>query len=298
MFLFGETCLAQDYPIPAEGAEWFDTEIEFLTILNSRSTQRYEATGDTIIDSSTYTKIIRTEEIGYYFIGPCDFNIVHHKTNNYIGAIRTNIDQQVLFVPAGDTISNLIYDFSVDVGDSIVIDVIDSQCTFLVTSIDSIVITNDSRKLISLMGMDCLKEQWIEGIGSTFGFFATWFQRYWEFYDYALTCYFENNIQIYPERVTGCNLCDILTNTNGIQTRHSITINPNPLLKESRILYPNEIQPIRINVYTIEGRLVYSKDIIDNQNISINRDMFDSGILILELIDSKYYSFKKKFIAL
>ena len=108
----------------------------------------------------------------------------------------------------------------------------------------------------------------------------------------------ENGIQIYPERGTGCNLCDILTNTNGIYTRHSITIIPNPLLKESRILYPSEIHPILINVYSVEGRLVYSKDIKDDQNISINRDMFDHGIFILELIDNQNNSFKKKFIAL
>jgi hypothetical protein len=224
--------------------------------------------------------------------------IVHHKTNNYIGAIRTNIDRQVLFVPDGDTIINLIYDFSVDVGDSIIIDGIGSQYTFLVVSIDSILITNNYRKRISLMGINYLHEEWIEGIGSTFGLLATWFNRHWEFYDYGLTCYMENGIQIYPERGTGCNLCDILTNTNGIYTRHSITIIPNPLLKESRILYPSEIHPILINVYSVEGRLVYSKDIKDDQNISINRDMFDHGIFILELIDNQNNSFKKKFIAL
>jgi hypothetical protein len=140
VFISCNHCFSQKYTIPAPGAVWLDAEFDHLSVMGNSYTQQFEPTGDTTINSVKYTKIIRTGYANYYLTGPCSFDIGHKATNNYTGAIRTGENQCVFFIPDGDTTENLIYDFSVSTGDSVLLEGFHESYYAYIEDIDSIFI--------------------------------------------------------------------------------------------------------------------------------------------------------------
>jgi hypothetical protein len=297
IFICYNPCFSQQYPIPADGAVWLDTEFDDISVMGNSFTQQYEPSGDTIINSIQYTKIRRTGWANYYLIGPCSFNIGRGLTNDYKGAIRTDKNEQVYFIYNGDTTENLIYDFSVTTGDSVLMDGFYQQYYAHIENIDSILIGSDYRKRVTLKGIFYLDDQWIEGIGSIYGLFAT-SDRNWEFTSYELTCFKENNIILYKASDSECDRCNIVTSTDDPYNYLYINIYPNPIIDKSQIVYPEEIRILKLIVYDLTGRIVYSSTAHDLESIFIDRENLSQGVLLLELIDNNHNTYKKKIIVL
>jgi len=296
IFYFSNPCFSQQYPIPAEGAVWLDTEYDLISILGYTYTQQFEPIGDTIINSIQYSKLIRTGYANYYLTGPCSFSIGRILTNNYKGAIRTDENEHVYFVPEGDTTENLIYDFSVAPGDSVFIKGFYEQYYAYIQYIDSVLIGSSYRKRINLKG-NYSYDHWIEGIGSVNVSFPTSFQN-WEFRSYELTCYKEYNAVLYKSSDSECDRCNIVTNIDNQYNYPCINIIPNPITERSQIVYPAEIRIKSLNIYDLAGRIVYSAVPHDTELIFIDRKNLKQGVLILEIIDSKQNAYRKRIISL
>lgn len=163
LLLFPILASAQTYhPLVKENAVWRDyyEDINLVTELN-----QYVIQGDTIIDSTNYKKLYN-----------CDYSPSLISNKILVGGIREDSTKKVyvilrcsaliqgLWLPNGD--EHLIYDFSLNVGDSIKkpIWINNSDSIMTVTSIDSVLIGNSYRKRWTL---DEFIEPYkcIEGIG-------------------------------------------------------------------------------------------------------------------------------------
>ncbi len=204
---------SQAYPIPAIGAEWNNTIIQTATLGPTQGTSRIEINGDTIINDIAYSKLFTTWGSSYYQTGQCEFDLFGSGLiNRYEGAIRTDENYKVSYFPQGETDSIILYDFSLSVGDSVLISESNNPYYAYVLEIDTILIADNPRKQLTMKGMYGWDDIWIEGIGSLYGLLTTEF-RFWEFHDYELTCYEENDIPLYTSRPS-CTRCDIATFTN------------------------------------------------------------------------------------
>lgn len=109
---------------------------------------------DTVINSSGYKAVFQTWAASFYIDGPCHFHFFNgpNQLYSYLGTVRTNEERQVLFIPPEDTISYIIYDFSLSTGDTINWTRPDNFEDFkaCVSQIDSVTVEDELRKRIHL----------------------------------------------------------------------------------------------------------------------------------------------------
>lgn len=103
-------------------------------------------------------------------IGTEIYTQVHICGGDYFGALRDN-GGQVFYVPKDSILEFTLYDFTLEVGDSIAYPIGSWQPTYdtlVVHAVDSILISGSYRTRIEFQGMS---DYWIEGIGCTAGLF-------------------------------------------------------------------------------------------------------------------------------
>lgn len=296
LFQFGNL-ISQSFPIPAEDAEWNNTVIQNDTPGPTQNTSRIEPIGDTLINSTSYSKLYTTWSSDYIQIGQCEFDLFGFSyLNRYEGAIWTDENNRVSFIPAGETGPVTLYDFSLNIGDSVLVSELLNPYYAYVLQRDSVMVGGLKRVQLTMQGMYGWEDIWIEGIGSLYGLLTPIF-RFWEFTSYELTCYRENNIIKYVLN-PDCTRCDIVTNIKSHDNNNEISINPNPITEQSEIVIPSNIHPDQLFFYDLSGKKVYSQSIFKNDKIFINRGDLQTGIYIIELIDVNKMKYRKQFIIL
>lgn len=278
---------SQPFPVPAIGAEWNNSEIQYGDAPFPRTyTTRMEIKGDTIIDSTLYAKAYSTWSVSYIQIGFCEFVSFVGPTysEQYLGGIRSDNNNRVYFFGVEDSTERLLYDFSAETGDTIFLDGLEGRYFTIIQETDSILIGESFRKELYSTGYNRLGDRWIEGIGSTFGFFATLF-RHWEYVDYELTCYEENDVTLYSSQAV-CTKCDIVTENQPDQINKYYSVTPNPVTQFLCINFPNTIVPKKLLIVDLTGHIVYSQSIFSTENIMIDRENLKQGVLFLIFIDN------------
>lgn len=290
---------SQEFPFPADGAQWNNSEMYLEDISNSQSVERIEIKGgDTLINGVTYAKLYRTWSASYYQMGDCEFkyNSGPSRTNTYVGAIRINNNQRVFIIVPEDTIIRTLYDFSLSIGDTLYIKGMNYQYTAEVVSVDSINVNGKFRKRLSIQGY--MYDTWIEGIGSIYGLFAP-INRHWEKYDYALICYIENGFPLYQEWPDSeCYRCNLVSSILNSQINPRISVIPNPIVDRSQIEYPAHLEPKYVNIYGLQGRLLYSISLSSNRKVFIEKHLLETGVFLLELVSKNEHSYFQKIIVL
>ncbi len=157
-FIFSGMAFCQDYyPLVQENNEWNVLQVIFEggnPWDTTFYTQTYRIAGDTMINELAYKKVfISEEEI------PVNWE--------YEGSIREE-DEKVWYVSHFNNEEILIYDFTLNVGDTMVFQ---NQPYMVVDSIAFHEIAGIERKHIyfSYIDFSPYKELWIEGIGSNYG---------------------------------------------------------------------------------------------------------------------------------
>lgn len=124
--------------------------------------------GDSIVNNLNYKK--------YY----CAYAPYTSSTQNlyFFGLLRQDLTTKKVFaIPSNSTVEKLIYNFNLNVNDTVRVqnlDVFNNSGLLKVTSKDSILINGNYRKRLNLKGVQTsfnYVDSWIEGIGSTFGLF-------------------------------------------------------------------------------------------------------------------------------
>jgi len=196
--------------------------------------------GDTLINSKTYHKL-STPYVQSIVSGTC------YSASSGGGAIRQDTtNRKVFFIQPSDSVEQLLYDFNMQVGDTVK-GFIESWAFIkdTVQSVDSVLVGSSYRKRWNL---PCYNIHFIEGIGSTYGLIARSPGCITDQADYSITCFKQNGISLYPDTVTSC---DIISSVNNHSvTKASITVSPNPTTNLLTIT-TTSTQPSQIILYDI-----------------------------------------------
>jgi Secretion system C-terminal sorting domain len=241
---------------PDSGAIWVNTisYVEFVPIIHCElaSTFNYCVDGeDTIINANTYS-----------VVKICDQNI-------YVGAWR-DINGIVYYVPPDSTSEYVLYDFTVEAGDTIPEVWIGSwpggvYQNLSVDQIDSTLIWGTYRKVIYVGQGDYF---WIEGIGCTQGLFMDpWVNISGVCFD--LYCMSENDTTLYPyENLNSCYLGVEIEELNDFD----FSLYPNPS-SDGRFTIESKSKSENLfyKIFTPNGKVV--------QEGKLETDQIDLGII-------------------
>lgn len=276
------------HPFPESNAEWNVSQVgsglckHIKYILNG---------ADTIIQSKVYHKITKTE-VSYAQLtnGMCDYNTVTAINTGYAGAIRNDsLVKKVYFVIPNVNKDTLLFDFSLNVGDTIRTYIATTCGNRKVISIDSVLVGGTYHKRLHTTecyfgGQDV---EFIEGVGSNLGLI----ERIPSMGSYniigSLNCFSRNAQSLYPTNsTTNCPLINSIYNTE-INNQVSIHSNEKTInVKQTSNNYTNYL------IYSTTGNVI-SKGMIESPNITINLKDAVNGIYFISLTGKEQQIIKK-----
>lgn len=264
---------SQDYlPFPLDSVTWY--------VVHSYkwpsppyfyySTNKYEAKGDTSINSVLYSKIIRIGSNGSEY---------------YSGAYRVNAENRTVFYyDKFDSLERLVYDYSLAPNDTINSFGIELICQ----DTGNLILADTIHKYQTMLNpaIPCI-QTWVEGIGSLgYPFIEPYEGCAYTFEDfYDLSCFYYKNEQIYfwvenPffEDCEGQNIMGIN------EAEHpGIKLIPNPVTGISKIVAPDNYANGDLEIIDLMGRVKRLERNCDLNSISINKTDFESGVYILKI---------------
>jgi hypothetical protein len=229
--------------------------------------------GDTIINSKSFYKLYESVKSIYYPLGYPDTTL-----HQYLGAIREDTSNRVFFKNLYDTAEIIIYDFNLQLGDTIRL----WSQDIVVENIDSIEICGKFRKKYWITGPS-RTESLIEGVGFSNGLLgyshlsSTVAESY-----YRLDCYTEKHNLL-------CMECDLLFLNQSNRSVSSILF-PNPAQNGLYINSTRNIQ--KIQLVDIMGKIIYTKENIKSLSFYLELKNYKPGMYVITLLleDSVSYS--------
>lgn len=263
-----EPLFSQDYvPFPLPEAEWKFAVINFNNPTGNIEGFYYNKfEGDTIIGNNTYHKLFQTAINGSEY--------------GYIAGIRQEEESGKIYVRFAASYfcegqETLLYDFGMQVGDTLklCLDMVGSN--ILITSIDSVEMGNYVLKRFHTS--TTLSEfQLIEGIGSTGGLLTGW--EGWEFGYDELWCFTLDGQAIYPD--TSCLITDI--HSNLLRKEKQLNIYPNPVRDGQITIDFKNIerhQNMELKCFNVYGNVVHNEQIYPYQEESkVNISKWPKGM--------------------
>jgi Secretion system C-terminal sorting domain len=261
------------HPFPDSNAVWNWNFIQYYCTPFTPFDEDYSYTfdGDTLIGSMQYHKI-KTP-----FIQVNNPGCGTHNDDGYKGCIRQDIaNKKVYCILPNDSVEHIIFDFNLQVGDTIpTIPSFVCYSKLYVTQIDSVLIGNSYRKrwLSSSSAFNI-----IEGIGANWEFF----QPMCEVIDGAtglLTCFTQNSTPVYPDSTFNCAL---ITNINSVSDIHSfVKLFPNPFHTSMTISL--NVENASMEIYNSFGEFVRHVKITEHSTV-IHRNSLADGIYFYRLL--------------
>lgn len=242
----------------------------------SFSTSTYKISGDSVLNSNTYKKVYSSDE---------EFPV----NWNYNCLIREDTNNKKAWIKDSSENERLLYDFSINVGDSILLGHPEEQLYLYVDSIINININQTLRKkyYFTCKVQPEYNEIWIEGIGSDKGILASgsaFIVGGWS----RLLCVSENDELIYENP----NYNDCYMITTGIQEskKELFNIYPNPAKDK---LYVDNPQNIEIKSIILSDYLGNEVKCFIKNNNSYDVQDIPSGLYILKINYTKGVIIKK-----
>ncbi len=261
------------HPFPDSNAVWNWNFIQYYCTPFTPFDEDYSYTfdGDTMIGSVQYHKINTP------FIQVNNPGCGTHNDDGYKGCIRQDIaNKKVFCILPNDSVENVIFDFNLQVGDTIpTIPYFSCYSKLLVTQIDSVLIGITYRKRwLSSSSAFAI----IEGIGANWEFL----QPMCEVLDGAtgvITCFTQNSIPVLPDSLYNCALITNINSISDIQT--SVKLFPNPFHTSMTITLNDENATMEI--YSSIGKFVRQVRITERSTV-INRNSLADGIYFYRLL--------------
>ena len=299
MMMGGMTMKAQDYhPIVEDGKQW---NVLFSYPWSPPEPQHkytdiYKIEGDTLVDGMSYKVMYTTRNENLTGWSVC-------------GVIRETEDKQVLYRRDGSAYDEILYDFSMEVGDTIIMSGNGFYPNWMfVIETNEILVNGEPRQQIVLEYPWGEQEVWIEGIGSLYGIIDSG-SRFLDGGSTDLLCYYEDGDLIWQNTTPGYNECYIVNTgqqndlvvtptvltfnepavpqvftisnqTNNAVTISSINVQPddNVVLLSfeglPRTLQPNETMNVTVEVNTI-GYKGYN-----NYNVTIATSIGNRHVIV------------------
>ncbi len=243
-------------------------------------------TGDTLINGQVYQQLNNPYVLSFS-TGLCGGLVAEYK-----GAYREDtVAKKVYFIQAFNTTEELLYDFNLQVGDTVQ-GYLEAFATDpdTVQTIDSVLVGGNYRKRWNINS--CYDISIIEGIGSTYGFYQFSPGCDPDFPNYVLDCFIQDGSSIYPSASSSCDLITGIKSTESISSK--INVYPNPSQGFLNIsVDPNfEIKDLRL--FDITGNDVWHQQVFNRQTITL--DNLAGGVYILTATDRMNRKVNKKII--
>jgi hypothetical protein len=288
---FGQTHIY--YPFPTSNTTWRESSNAYSGFC---SDYQDFITGDTIINGDVYSKIQRFGVQYELLAGNCTNDIIA-TYNEYRGAYRNDsVNKKVWFIPANEISDTLLYDFNLNINDSL-------PASFLynpLIGMNSYVSQIDSM----LIGMSYHQRFWIssstginqymylvEGIGSDHGLLANIFPQFEDLEN--LLCVIQEGYTIYPNATTQCDLVtEILSTPNPIIP---VSLYPNPASEYVKIDFENTTKNIDVEIFDLLGVKKLSIENI-GPNFNVNISNLDSGLYLYQIYHNRKEAYWGKLI--
>lgn len=200
--------------------------------------------GDTVINGIQYNAL-RTPYLQSNSVGVCGSALTGQ------GAFREDVAQRkVYFIPSGETTEYLLYDFTMQVGDSVKGYTQRFGQYDIVQAIDSVLVGSSYRK--RWIVNNCYNIHFIEGIGSTFGLFNQSPGCFTDMPYYTLTCFSQEGNTLFPSTVTSC---DVITSTAEVKREAEFKLYPVPARNELHITQDLSSSGI-IRITDVSGKMI------------------------------------------
>lgn len=276
------------YPFPDSNAVW---NLGFNSgCMTGTDAESYSIVigGDTLISSLLYHKLT-TPFVDCYIAGSCT------QTNfpGYKGAIRQDTSiRKVFYVPPDSSSEQLLYDFNMQVGDTVKGFI--ETWTYVkdtVCSIDSVLVGNNYHKRWFIN--PCYNIYFIEGVGSTYDLLLQSPGCVTDWSDGSITCFQQNGYTLYPDTLINCPL---ITSINTIDKNlNLIKVYPNPSNSSFTIDIDQSINVYEIRLTDLLGNIILRQQ--TNQQTRIKIDNIKSGTYILTAIGKDNLIINKRIIS-
>ena len=278
---------AQYKPLPMQNAEWYqDGGIALLSCPTCTFVNyKYYTDGDTLINAQTYVKIKKVEvpNINDVSLFPA-----------YTGAIRQDtLNKKIYVVLTDSTTEHILYDFSLQVGDTInsVLHTLTAGClgfnTETIFLIDTIQVNGYDHRVFHYQG-SCVGTDgsYIEGIGSEFGLL---FPNLKDIQESHLNCLKINNQSYYPYANVTCTLPTI--SVNDLDQLLDISIFPNPTSEILTISLPENSLTTEAHLFDAAGKEVYDFYLSSGDNHLNLNELYD-GAYLMQIGSQSFKIFK------
>ncbi len=256
-------------------------------------TYNYYINGDTIINTLTYKKIFKKGSGYYSWMAPppssgCtgSYNYIDSTPSFFL---RSSGKKMFIRVP-NDTNEYLLYDFNLQVGDTLPITYNNPQNTVYVSGIDSVYTPYGYLKRFSLSGNNSA-QYLIEAIGSSAGLIEP-IGVILEC-GYSLGCYSLNDTAYYPSQGPGCNLTVGLPLQN---PKVNVTIFPNPFSSEISLKSELPLKNGSVILSNLPGQIVFRRDNLNGKEFSFNAGDLSPGVYLLRLVQDGEQLYSEKLI--
>jgi hypothetical protein len=239
------------------------------------NTEQIKFISDTLLDGVHYRKVLRTLEENPVNWSPYGF-------------IREDSSKKVFYRLNGDDTEKLMYDFNVQLHDTIHVYGLYDYSTgdfwemdYFVDSIDNVMVGGVLKKqyhmfYVSQWGMGTEVNQWIEDVGSANGVLRN-YNGYVGCNWFKLLCYKKNGILQYMN--PNYNSCYLVTGIDNLKNLVlGVTISPNPVTNIStfKISGLEKSDGISINIFNSIGKTILTKR--NTMEFQINKNDFPAGI--------------------
>ena len=276
------------HPFPDSNAIW-NFHLYLYCFSNGTADEYYSITfsGDTLISNQTYHKL-STPFVQSFSTGTCG-----EINTGYKGAIRQDAaNKKVFYIPPAESTEQLIYDFNMQVGDT-VRGFIETNAfpTDIVQSIDSVLVGNTYRKRWNINS--CYNIYFIEGIGSTYGLIERSPGCITDQADYSITCFQQDGHTLYPDTTTSCKL---ITSMNSVKKELSVLIIlPNPSNGSFTVDFEQAMNIKEVRLTDLLGNIILQQQTNNQTKIKINN--LQSGTYFLTIIDNDNRAMTRKIIS-
>ena len=256
---------------------------QFPCLLNSD--YKYFFSKDTLINNNTYFKLYKKSYNHFVWMSATPTPIIcngNYIETTLIGFIRQHNKLVYLRVNNQDEI---LYNFDLNVGDTLENTYNNFQNDISVISIDSILINGQYVKRFNLSS-NSTSSYMIEGIGHEFGFLEP-FPPILEC-GYNLVCFKKNNITYFPDTNFNCSTNVDLSNNENID----VAFYPNPALNYLIV----DLKKFKYSIVDVNYKILKSDEVL-TENYHIDISFLKPGFFIL-CIDNKNHSFRTKFLKL
>lgn len=279
------------HPFPESNASWNISYTQNMCPFGGNSTEYYSITysGDTIINGQQYHKL-HTPFVIAEFTGGC----TQHHFAGYAGAIRQDIpNRKVFIVPPSATDEQLLYDFTMEVGDTLKGYLGREWMSQgdVVMEIDSVLVGDTYRKRWSVN--PCYNMYLIEGLGSTYGLLEASPGCITDFPWILVDCFMEEGQTLYPETVSECELITSIREKEVVSSK--IHVFPNPASGTFAVEFERPMEIKEIQLTNMMGEVIFWKNTQMHARIEVSG--IENGIYVLSVISHKGRIINRKVIS-